>query len=142
MSPLPKRIPNHGETNVDKNKRETIKINWRKPKYYYDSFIQAKSSPICRSKAIYRHVWEDFVKFSLSIDQNAVSDYIRWKFKLDPNLTDQEITLEGTTLKYESILVQFFDYINKIQRYFNWKYNIKKQISSCSILFLSKYKIT
>ena len=36
---------------------------------------------------------------------------MRWRFKLDPNLTDEEITLESTALKYESILVQFYIYI-------------------------------
>ena len=36
---------------------------------------------------------------------------MRWRFKLDPNLTDEEITLENTALKYESILAQIFIYI-------------------------------
>ena len=58
------------------------------------------------------------------------------KFKLDPNLKNQEITFEGTSLKYESILVQFFDFFdNKVQRDFNRKYNIKKQICNISVLF-------
>ena len=119
MPPPPKRISNNREINVDKNKQRDIKDKLKENQSIVDSFIQAKSNLNCRSITIYRHVWEDFVKFSLSIDPNAVSDYIRWNFKLDPNLTDQEITLEGTSLKYKSILVQFFNYIdNKIQRNF------------------------
>ena len=133
MPPPPKRISNHGKINVDKNKKRDIKDKLKENQSIIDSFIQAKSNLICRSITIYRHVWEDFVKFSLSIDPNAVSDYIRWKFKLDPNLTDQEITLEGTSLKYESILVQFFNYIgNKIQRNFNRKYIFTNILGSLS----------
>ena len=42
---------------------------------------------------------------------------MRLRFKLDPNLTNEEITLESTALKFESILAQFFIYIGiKIQR--------------------------
>ena len=41
---------------------------------------------------------------------------MRWRFKLDPNLTNEEITLESIVLKYESILAQLFIYIDiKIQ---------------------------
>ena len=124
-----------------KIKRE-IKDKLKENQSIIDSFIQAKSNLICRSITIYRHVWEDFVKFSLSIDPNAVSDYIRWKFKLDSNLTDQEITLEGTSLKYESILVQFFNYIgSKIQRNFNRKYNVKKRLAIALFYFKASIKL-
>ena len=42
---------------------------------------------------------------------------MRWRFKLDPNLADEEITLESTALKYESLLAQFFIYFGiKIER--------------------------
>ena len=45
---------------------------------------------------------------------------MRWRFKLDPNQTDEEITLEGTALKYGSILASFsFILTSKLKEIFN-----------------------
>ena len=64
-----------------------------------------------------------FVKISLNfhyIDPKSVSNYIKWKFKLDFSLKYEEIILDETTLTCESILVQFFlNYISyKLHRKF------------------------
>ena len=85
--------------------KRDIKDQLKEYQSIIDNFILSKSNLLDRSIGIYKHLWEDFVKFSLSIDPNGVPKYMRWRFKLDPNLADEEITLESTALKYESILV-------------------------------------
>ena len=58
------------------------------------------------------------------------------KFKLDPNLKNQEITFEGTSLKYESILVQNFDFTGyKVQRYFIKKFIFTNILVSILLYF-------
>ena len=115
MQPPPRRVINTKVINIGTNKKRDIKDKLKEHQSIIDNFILSKTNLIDRSIRIYRHVLEDFVKFSLSIDPNAIPRYIRWRFKLGPNLTDEEITLEGTAFKYESVLAQFFNYIgNKI----------------------------
>ena len=134
MQSPPRRVINTKEINIGTNKKRGIKDKLKEHQGIIDNFILSKTNLIDRSIGIYRHVLEDFVKFSLSIDPNSVPRYIRWRFKLDSNLTDEETTLEGTALKYESILAHFFNYIrNKIQRTFNRKYNSKMPIWHSSI---------
>ena len=67
-------------------------------------FFMAKTYLTNKSKEIYKQIWDNFLIFSHFIDPNAVSKYIRWKIQLSQNLNDKKITLEGTALKYESIL--------------------------------------
>ena len=140
MQPPPRRAINTKEINIVTNKKRDIKDKLKEHQDIIDNFILSKTNLIDRSIGIYRHVLEDFVKFSLSIDPNAVPRYIRWRFKLDSNLTDEEITLEGTALKYESVLAQFFNYIgNKIQRNFNRNTILKCQFDI--LLFYFKANI-
>ena len=93
--------------NIKSKKKRNIKNVLNEHQTILDNFIMAKTCLTIRSKEVYRQIWEDFLIFSQSIDPNAVSKFIRWKFQLSPNLNDKEITLESTALKYESILSQF-----------------------------------
>ena len=79
--------------------KRDIKDQLKEYQSIIDNFMLSKSNLLDRSIGIYKHVWEDFVKFSLSIDPSAVPKYMRCRFKLNPNLKDKEITLESTTLK-------------------------------------------
>ena len=107
--------------NIKSNKKRNIKNVLKEHQTILDNFIMAKTCLTNRSKEVYRQLWEDFLIFSQSIDPNAVSKYIRWKFQLSPNLNDKEITLEGTALKYESILSQFLNHIG-IKQHKNFKH--------------------
>ena len=112
--------------NIKFNKKRNIKNVLKEHQAILDNFIMAKTCLTNRSKEVYRQIWEDFLIFSQSIDLNAVSKYIRWKFQLSPNLNDKEITLEGTALKYESILSQFLNHIGiKQHKNFKHKHYIK-----------------
>ena len=126
MPPPPSRIIDSNEKNMSTYKKRHIKNQLKEHQDLIDNFISSKTDIVSRSAEAYRHVWEDFIKFSLSIDPKTVSNYIKWKFKLDSSLKDEEIILEGTALKYESILVQFFNYIGyKLHRNFWRKYTSK-----------------
>ena len=46
-----------------------------------NNFILSKTNILDKSTGIYKHVREDFVKL-LSINPNAVSKYMRWRFRL------------------------------------------------------------
>ena len=107
MQPPPRRIVNIKGIDMSTNKKRDIKDKLKGYQSIIDNFILSKSNLLDRSIGIYKHVWEDFEKFLLLIDPNAVPKYMKWRFKLDPNLTDEEITLESTALKYESLLAQF-----------------------------------
>ena len=107
--------------NIKSNKKRNIKNVLKEHQTILDNFIMAKTCLTNRSKEVYRQIWEDFLIFSQSIDPNAVSKYIRWKFQLSPNLNDKEITLEGTALKYESILSQFLNHIG-VKQHKNFKH--------------------
>ena len=94
----------------------------------------SKTDIIHRSKEAYKQIWEDFLRFSGSINPNAVSKYIRWKFQLDINLKYEETTLDGTSLKYESVLSQIFNYVGIIMhRKFKLKYYSKNLPTKFSI---------
>ena len=117
MQPPPRKVVNTKGINMSANKKRDIKDKLKGYQSIIDNFTLSKSSLLDRSIGIYKHVWEDFEKFLLSINPNAVPKYMRWRFKLDPNLADEEITLESTALKYESLLAQFFIYFGiKIER--------------------------
>ena len=98
-------------TNID------IKDKLKEWQSIIDNFILSKTNPFDRPIWICKHVWEDFVKFSLSIDPNAVLKCMGWRFKLDLNLANEEIILESIVLKQESVLSQFYINIGiEIQR--------------------------
>ena len=111
MQPRPRRVVNTKGINMSTNKKRYIKDKLKGYQSIIDNFILSKSNLLDKSIGIYKHIWEDFEKFLFSIDPNVVPKYMRWRFKLDPNLTGEEITLESTALKYESLLSQFFIYI-------------------------------
>ena len=105
--------------NSKSSKKRSIKSVIKEHQNIIDNFIMSKTDIINRSKETYKQIWEDFLRFSGSINPNAVSKYIRWKFQLDINLKDEETTLDGTALKYESVLSQFFNYAGiKLHRKF------------------------
>ena len=96
----------------------------------------SKTDIINRSKEAYKQIWEDFLRFSGSINPNAVSKYIRWKFQLDINLKDEETTLDGIALKYESVLSQFFNYVGiKLHWKFKLKYYSTNLLTKISVNF-------
>ena len=83
----------------------------------------SKTNLFNRSKETYKQIWEDFLRFpkiSGSISPNVVSKYTKWKFQIDINLKDKEITLDGTAVKYESVLSQFLNY-DGIKLHWNFK---------------------
>ena len=97
--------------NSESSKMRSIKSVIKEHQNIIDNFIISKSDIISRSKEAYKQIWEDFLWFSGSINHNAVSKYIWWKFQLDINRKDKKITLNGTALKYELRLSQFFNYV-------------------------------
>ena len=106
MPPPPNRIACLKEVNISANKKRDIKGDIKRSQEEVDRFILTKADLAHRSVEMYKHVLDDFIKFSSTIDSNLVSKYIKWKFKLDSNLKDEQIILEGTSLKYFSILAQ------------------------------------
>ena len=93
MQPLPRRVVNTKGINMSTNKKRDIKDKLKGYQSIIDNFILSKSSLLDRSIGIYKYVWEDFEKFLLSIDPNAVLKFMRCRFKLDQNLAGEEITL-------------------------------------------------
>ena len=126
--------------NIKSNKKRNIKNVLKEHQTILDSFIMAKTCLTNRSKEVYRQIWEDFLIFSQSIDPNAVSKYIRWKFQLSTNLNDKEITLEGTALKYESILSQFLNHIG-IKQHKNFNISIIQSIFKLYLQLIFKVDI-
>ena len=123
MPPPPNRIISPKEKNMGAHKKRNAKNQHKVSKELIESFISSKTDLTSRSAEAYRQVWEDFIKFSSSVDPKAVSSFIKWKFKLDYSLKEEEIILEGTSLKYESILAQFFKHIGyKLHRNFKRKF--------------------
>ena len=74
---------------------------------------------------MYKDVLNDSFKFSSTIDSNLASKYIKWKCKLDSNLKDKQIILEGTALQYLSILSQLFINYTGYDKFFftKWQKN-------------------
>ena len=106
IPPPPSRIIDPDEKNMSTYKKRHIKNKQKGHQDLIDDFISSKTDIVSRPTEAYRHACEDFIKFLLSINSKVVSNYIKWKFKLDFRLKDKEIILEGAALKYESILVQ------------------------------------
>ena len=120
--PPPNRKVGCETENSESSKKRSIKSVIKEHQNIIDNFIMSKTDIINRSKEAYKQIWEDFLRFSGSINPNAVSKYIRWKFQLDINLKDEETTLDDTALKYESVLSQFFNYVGiKLYRKFKLK---------------------
>ena len=65
MQPPPRRVINTKEINIGTNKKRGIKDKLKEHQGIIDNFILSKTNLIDRSIGIYRHVLEDFVKFSL-----------------------------------------------------------------------------
>ena len=112
MPPPSNRTVLSKEQNRYTNKKRNTKNKIKKIEDNIDAFILSKSSLSNRSSEIYRHVLEDFSKFSPSIDSSAVPKYMRLKFNLYSNLDDRDIVLHGTALKYLNILIQYFRFID------------------------------
>ena len=136
MLPPPNRKVGCEADNSESSKKRSIKSVIKEHQNIIDNFIMSKTDIINRSKEAYKQIWEDFLRFSGSINPNAVSKYIRWKFQLDINLKDEETTLDGTALKYESVLSQFFNYAGiKLHRKFKLKYYSKNLLTKISVNF-------
>ena len=130
MPPPPNRIACLKEVNISANKKRDIKGDIKRSQEEVDRFILTKADLAHRSVEMYKHVLDDFIKFSSTINSNLVSKYIKWKFKLNSNLKDEQIILEGTSLKYFSILAQFFRFIgHKINYTFLRKHYSKTPLS-------------
>ena len=115
MPPPSNRTVLSKEQNSDTNKKRNMKNKIKKIEDSIYAFILSKSSLSNRSSEIYRHILENFNKFSPSIDPSAVPKYMRWKFNLDSNLDDRDIVLHGTALKYLNILTHIYSLnLNKL----------------------------
>ena len=135
LSPPNRKVGCEAE-NSESSKKRSIKSVIKEHQSIIDNFIMSKTDIINRSKEAYKQIWEFFLRFSGSINPNAVSKYIRWKFQLGINLKDEETTLDGTALKYESVLSQFFNYVGiKLHRKFKLKYYSKNLLIKISVNF-------
>ena len=93
----PRRVFNTKGINMSTNKKRYIKDKLKEYQSIIENFILSKSNLLERSIGVYKHVREDFVKFSLSIFPNVVPKYMRWRFKLDSNLTDLNYFIKHST---------------------------------------------
>ena len=80
MPPPPNRIISPKEENMGAHKKRNAKNQHKVSKELIESFISSKTDLTSRSAEAYRQVWEDFIKFSSSVDPKAVSSFIKWKF--------------------------------------------------------------
>ena len=72
MQPPPWKVVNTKDINISTKERD-IKDKLKEYQSIKNNFILSKSNLLDWSIGIYKHVWEDFVKFSLSIGPIDVS---------------------------------------------------------------------
>ena len=122
MPPPPSRNKQPKTENIGVSRKRDIKNAVKQHQEAIDSFIATKANLTPVSIGYYRQIWQDFIMFSGSMNPDYVSKFLRWRFKFNRKHTDDEITLEGIALKYESVLGQFFRHQNiKLDIKFNKK---------------------
>ena len=124
MPPPPSRNKQPKTENIGVSRKRDIKNAVKQHQEAIDSFIATKANLTPVSIGYYRQIWQDFIMFSGSMNPDYVSKFLRWRFKFNRKHTDDEITLEGIALKYESVLGQIFRHQNiKLDIKFNKKIN-------------------